>query len=148
MQKRNKPGAVVPVPTEDAEQMCLFRWAAYEKGKWPELATMFHIPNEGKRGAVTAVRFKAMGLKAGVPDICLPVARGGYNVLFIELKRQKGGKLSENQREWIEALRKQGARAVVCEGWEAAREEIVSYLGGGKVAEDQQSEGLSDGKGR
>ena len=62
-------------PTESEEQQTLFRWAAMQCGKYPELALMFHIPNEGKRSWMTGGRMKAEGLKSGVPDIFLPVPR-------------------------------------------------------------------------
>jgi hypothetical protein len=48
--------------------------------------------------------------------------------LFIEMKRTKGGRTSEEQREWIAELNKAGYRAVVCKGWEEARDEIMKYL--------------------
>ena len=64
----------MPPPTEDTEQMCLFRWADAQSGKYPELSLMYHIPNGGKRGKAEAGRFRAMGVKSGVPDIFLPFA--------------------------------------------------------------------------
>lgn len=94
------------------------------------MALLYHIPNGGSRGKAEAGRFKAEGVKSGVPDICLPVARGEYHGLYIELKRRQGGRLSVNQRIWIDELIKQRYRAVVCYGWEQAANEIVSYLRG------------------
>lgn len=119
---------VLPVPTEDEEQIQLFSWARYCRRKWPELDLLFHIPNGGKRGKVEAARFKAMGVKAGVPDVCLPVPRGGYHGLYIEMKRRRGGRVSQDQAEWIDALIHQGYVAVVCRGWLEASEEIEKYL--------------------
>ena len=115
-------------PTEDIEQTQLFTWAQYASGKYPELALMYHIPNGGKRSKAEAARFKAQGVKAGVPDVCLPVARGKYHGLYIELKRVKGGRVSAAQEEYIEALRKQGYKVTVCFGMEQARDVIVEYL--------------------
>ena len=66
-----------PIPTESAEQQTLFQWARMQSGKYPELELLYHVPNEGKRSHKTGARMKAEGLKSGVPDICLPVARGG-----------------------------------------------------------------------
>ena len=117
-------------PTEDIEQTQLFAWAQYASGKYPELALMYHIPNGGKRGKAEAARFKAQGVKAGVPDICLPVPSGKYHGLYIELKRVKGGRVSAAQEEYIEALRKQGYRVEVCFGMKQARDVIVEYLEG------------------
>ena len=113
---------------EAREQEALFRWAAYERGKWPELETMYHIPNGGSRNKAEAARLKAQGVRAGVPDICLPAARGCYHGLYIELKRRNGGRVSEAQREWIEYLENAGYCARVCHGWDEARETIEKYL--------------------
>jgi len=95
-----------------------------------ELELMYHIPNGGKRNIATARRLKAEGVKSGVPDIHLPVARGAYHGLYIELKKQRGGNTTENQDTWVAALNKQGYRAIVCKGWEDASREILNYLEG------------------
>lgn len=113
---------------EDVEQAALFRWAAYMSGKWPELERMFHVPNGGSRNKIEAARLKMQGVKAGVPDICLPVARGCYHGLFIELKKEKGGRTSKEQQKWIEYLESAGYCAQVCHGWDAARELIERYM--------------------
>ena len=81
----------MPVPTEAQEQMTLFSWAAMQSGKYPELNLLYHVPNGGSRHKAEAGRLRAEGVKAGVPDLCLPVARGQYHGLYIELKRQRGG---------------------------------------------------------
>ena len=98
MQKRTRAADVLPVPTESAEQQCLFRWAAYNRGRWPEMKMMYHIPNGGTRSKSEAGRFRAEGVKAGVPDICLPVARGGYHGMYIEMKRRKGQGIARTGR--------------------------------------------------
>lgn len=117
-------------PTEAEEQTALFRWAAYNRAKYPALELMYHIPNEAKRSTITGHNLKAQGMKPGVPDICLPIPNVKYTALYIELKRCKGGRVSEDQRGWIAALNRVGCRAVVCHGWDEAREEIERYLGG------------------
>lgn len=120
-------------PTEAQEQESLFRWAAYNRVKYPELELMYHVPNGGGRNLIEAAHLKAQGVKPGVPDICLPVPNIKYTALYIELKRRKGGKVSEEQRGWITALNRVGCRAVVCHGWDEAREEIERYLGGRRI---------------
>ena len=104
-------------PCEEIEQTCLFRWAALESVAHPELALLHAIPNGGKRSKSEAARMKAAGVKPGVPDMFLPVAREGCHGLDIELKR-------------LEALARQGYKTALCHGWDAAREEIQRYLGG------------------
>lgn len=112
---------------EDTEQMGVIDWANWNTGRFPELKLLFHIPNGGKRDAREAARFKAMGVKAGVPDLCLPVPRDGFAGLFIEMKFGKNT-TTKTQEAWIEALRKQGYKVVVCYGGEAATKELESYL--------------------
>ena len=125
MQKPNTP----PTATEAQEQEALFRWAAFAEGKWPALSLLYHIPNEGKRSAANGAALQRQGLRAGFPDICLPVARGGYHALYIELKRF-GEKPSKKQRDWLEDLREEGNAATWCCGWAAASEIISKYLKG------------------
>ena len=120
----------LPIATEDAEQAALFQWAARAACTMPELELMYAIPNGGLRDKATASRLKQTGVKAGVPDICLPVARGPYHGLYIELKCVRGGRVSEAQHEWIEMLIGQNYCAMVCEGWENAMEVIKAYLDG------------------
>lgn len=120
----------MPEPTEDVEQICLFRWAAYNKGRWPELDLMIHIPNGGKRSKAEAARFKEMGVRAGVSDVFLPVARSGCHGLWIEMKRLYSGRPTHDQLEWIEDMIKQGYEATVCHGWEQAVKVIERYMGG------------------
>ena len=116
------------VPLEDAEQRIIFQWAAMETAARPELGLLYAIPNGGTRAIKTAIALKAQGVKSGVPDMCLPVARGGYHGLYIELKRQKGGTVSETQKSWITALNTQGYKAIICHGAEEAIGTIKEYL--------------------
>lgn len=114
--------------SEAEEQKALFEWAEWAKGKYPALELMFHIPNGGSRNPLEALHLKEQGVKPGVPDICLPVPNLHHTALYIELKRRKGGRVSDNQRGWIAALNRVGNRAVVCKGWEEARDVILEYL--------------------
>lgn len=91
---------------------------------------LYHIPNEGKRSRVTGARLVAEGLKRGVPDICLPVARGGCHGLYIELKRERSGRPTAEQTEWMDALMRQGYAVSLCHGWERAAGVIEEYLEG------------------
>ena len=119
------------IPTEAQEQKTLFQWAAMMAGKWPELQWMYAIPNGGSRHPVEARHLKDQGVKAGIPDIFLPCARGGFHGLYIEMKRRKGGRVSDEQKTAIGALRKLGYCAEVCQGWESAMDLITKYMGMG-----------------
>lgn len=116
-------------PLEEIEQQHIFEWARLQSAYYPALKLLYAIPNGGKRAIKTAVALKRQGVKAGVPDMCLPVSRGNYHGLYIELKRQKGGTVSEAQKAWIDALNAQGYKAVVCHGADEAIAEIKDYFG-------------------
>lgn len=113
--------------TEHEEQAALLAWCGYAKATVPELGLLFAIPNGGRRHIKVATDMKAEGVKPGVPDLFLPVARNGYHGLFIELKTTQG-RLSAEQKCWLAALTEQGYLAVCCHGWDEARREISGYL--------------------
>lgn len=113
--------------TEHKHQAALFRWAEIQSKRIPKLSLLFAIPNGGLRSNATAAKLKAEGVKAGVPDICLPVAKGEYHGLFIELKAGRN-KPTPTQVQWHARLSSEGYRVTVCWGWEAAREAIEEYL--------------------
>lgn len=119
-----------PVPSESVEQSRLFQWARMQQGRWPELKLLYHIPNGGSRHRLEAIHLKQQGVRAGVPDLCLPVARDGCHGLYVEMKRIKGGRVSPEQVSWMEALQAEGYMVAVCQGWEMASEVILRYLKG------------------
>jgi len=112
---------------EEDEQRSLFEWVNWMSGRIPELELLLHIPNGGKRNKLEAIRLKREGVRAGVPDLFLPVARGKYHGMFVELKAGKG-KPTNPQKEWIRRLNEQGYHALVINGWEAAAKAIMEYL--------------------
>lgn len=119
--------------SEDAEQMALMAWCARAMyhGFWPELRLLHHIPNGGERNVVIATKLKAMGTKAGVPDLFLPVARHGVHGLYIELKKDwkfGGGKPSAEQLKWRDDLQGEGYGWALAMGWQEAREILMRYL--------------------
>lgn len=112
--------------SETTEQIALFNWAKRTESILPELALMYHVPNEGKRsnGGI----LKAAGLKSGVPDICLPVANNGFHGLYIELKFGKN-KATKAQEEYMAMLNAQGYKTAVCYGAEKpVAEDVVNLL--------------------
>ena len=117
------------VPSEATEQTWLFEWIAQMAYlRWPELDLAFHIPNGGSRNRIEAARLKAQGVKAGVPDIFISVPRCGYHGLYIEMKRQVGGKMREGQKEIIPRLRAQGYCVEICKGFHPAADVIEKYM--------------------
>ncbi len=122
------------VPTESEEQQSLFRYCAVMRVSYPQLEMLVHIPNEGKRTIINGSRLKREGLKKGYPDILLDYPDCGYHGLKIELKRQKGSRITPEQKEWIIELNKSGYAAALCFGWEDAWDFIKNYLDGNKEA--------------
>jgi len=114
--------------TEEQIQVDLFNWARYHEAQYPELGLLFHVPNGGRRSRLTGAKLKAMGVKAGVPDVCLPVPRQGYGSLWIELKGPRG-RLQESQKVWYEALTLANNRVLLCRSWLEAADAILEYLG-------------------
>jgi len=120
----------IPCPTESAEQASLLLWANLAASRMPELNLLFAIPNGGWRTPATAARLKREGVKAGVPDLMLPVARGKYHGLCLELKRRKGGHIDPAQLRWAKELTAQGYFHCFCSGWHEAKAVLESYLDG------------------
>lgn len=108
--------------SEASEQRSVIEWAGYAH------VPIFHIPNGGSRDRREAYQLKLQGVKAGVPDLMVPVARGGYHGLFVEMKRSDGGSVSAKQRAWLDELSRQGYMAVVCHGAMEAIARIRAYL--------------------
>lgn len=112
---------------EAYEQTKLFKWIAFARNTYKELYLLYHIPNGGKRNQKEAFNLKRQGVRAGVPDLCLPVARGKFHALYIELKVGKN-KATQKQKEWIKRLSEQGNMALVCYGWEEASAVLLKYI--------------------
>lgn len=119
--------------SESSQQSALFAWTALPeiRAKYPELKWMFAIPNGGLR--FNPGRFKAEGVKSGVADIFLPVPKLGWHGLFIEMKKLKGGVVSEEQNEFRKFVEIEGYGWTVAHGFEQAKEVIVNYLTNGSV---------------
>ncbi len=74
------------------------------------------------------MKLARMGVSAGFPDILIPIARKGSNSLYIELKKRRGGSLSDEQAFWLEQLNKEGHRALRADGADEAIKIVVDYL--------------------
>ena len=113
--------------SEATEQVRVINWSrAYATG-FPELKLLYHIPNGGSRNQLEAQNLKAQGVKAGVPDLCLPVPHGGFHGLYIEMKYGKN-KTTEKQDWWLGQLKAQRYDTAVCYGADEAMDKIAGYL--------------------
>jgi len=91
---------------------------------------IYHVPNGGHRVKAVAAKLKAQGVKAGIPDLVLSMARGGYFGLYIEFKATppNDAAVSASQQERLRKLNEQGYLAIVCRGHFDAMERIRAYL--------------------
>lgn len=177
--------------TEHGEQSALFMWcnmarmfsvaaaedpksysvAGYAKANYglppdgeciPQLGRLYAIKNQGHGDKIRGNQSKAEGVKAGVPDVFLPVPRhawpnypmdlthtnGMLCGLYIELKRpgskkagkrkaevvdQAAGVTSNEQDDWVAYLRSQGYAVVVAYGWREAADVLLRYLNLGSL---------------
>ena len=131
MQRTNQK-TIVTVKRHDSEaqeQSRLIAWAneVADLGVYPELRWLHAIPNGGRRDKAEAAHLKKQGVKPGVPDLCLPVPRGNFHGLYIEMKVGKN-KPTENQNRWINGLKFNGYAVAICYSAAAARQIIIEYL--------------------
>lgn len=127
MAKPVDPAEIGKIPSEHAQQVAVFCWAALNFERYPDLRMMFAIPNGGLRSKITAANLKAEGVRAHVPDIFLPVPRGPWHGMFIEMKKV-GGRVDPGQADFVLKLRQLDYGACVCVGWQEAVQTIEAYL--------------------
>lgn len=118
---RNRP--------EHKLQCSIIEWAEINENVYPELHWLYAIPNGSYKSERQAVEFKKEGLKSGVPDLCLPISRGGYGALYIELKSPKG-KVSPSQRKWLQGLMDVGNLCLEARTKGRVTQVILDYLKG------------------
>ena len=112
------PGPVL-IPSEDHEQMMFVQWF---RRNYPGVL-IFAIPNGGARHPAVAMKLKATGVLKGIPDLFVPAWS-----LWIEMKRQDGGRVSPEQKEVMAYLEGIGHRAIVAKGAEDAKRQVLEYL--------------------
>lgn len=117
-------------PLESHECEAFWEWASYHPICKKDL---IHIPNEGKRSAITGKLLKKRGLKPGVSDYFLSYPNNGKNGLWLEMKRKNGSpNIPQSQQDWINRKIEVGYAAYVAFGCEEAIKIVESYLSVGK----------------
>lgn len=113
--------------SEDTEQINVVSWANWNMNRYPELRWLFHVPNGGSRNKQEAVKFKQMGVKAGVSDLCLPYPKGSYCGLFVEMKFGNN-RQQDTQKEFLADMAAAGHFVATCYSAEEAIKVIEEYL--------------------
>ena len=117
-----KKTKVTSIPYEHDEQVALFAWFEYQG------ILAFAIPNGSNKSKYQRHHFQEEGLKPGVPDLMVPIAKGLFHGLFIEMKRIKDSQTSDEQIAWHKLFTEQGYLVVHCKGAAAAMETVRAYL--------------------
>lgn len=113
---------------EDRLQITCMRYMAHQ---YPDVIC-FHPPNGGKRDSREAKKFKDMGAKPGIPDVCIDRAAGGYHGARIELKWGKNG-LTNKQRLVLDQLSTEGYFVAVIRSFDQFKEIVDQYLKGNLI---------------
>ncbi len=143
MASRLTPEKLAKSGSEFAEQSALICWTTQPETRknYPDAQKIFAVNNnagmgDSDVGAMRGAKARQIGVKAGVGDTMLPLARHGCHGLFVEMKRRalkpkrkgsKGG-LSDDQIEFRDQVQADGYGYAVAYGWEEARDIIIQYL--------------------
>lgn len=121
------------IPKEYDDQVEIFEYAAGAAERDERWGMLFATLNGVRLPIGLAKKMKRAGNKQGVPDMFLPVPRWDFDHcihgLWIELKREKGGVISDTQKWWHQQLTETGYRVVVSRGAKEAIKIITEYLG-------------------
>ena len=114
---------------EQQNQEALFSWARNPAtlAKYPALDLLSSSLNGVKLTMMQAVFAKRGGMLKGEWDIRLPVARGQYIGLVIEMKAGKN-KLTAEQKTYEMRMKEEGHYTAVCYDWVSAKAIIEGYL--------------------
>ena len=111
---------------EAAEQENVIKWARDNEKNYPFLWMLHSSLNGVKLSKMQAGKAKASGMLSGVPDLFLPVPRGSFFGLYIEMKSAKG-RIMPSQSRYLKAVSDFGYNAVVCYSSSEAIEKIKEY---------------------
>ena len=111
------------IPTEEQEQIAVVEYMELLGLRYT------HAANGANKSKAVAGKMKAAGQSAGFPDLiivtpppCFPAARG----VAIEMKRKKNGRVTQEQRNWLDYMESVGWIARVCYGADEAIDFINS----------------------
>jgi hypothetical protein len=122
-------------PTEDQEQINFCEYLEALKVRFFAVPNGMYIGKDEKDEENNArfaylAKMKKMGFKKGVLDLVIlsTTKSGRYNILFLEMKKVEGGKVSDAQQEWIDWLHANHHAVAVAKGCDAAIRIFNKYL--------------------
>lgn len=121
-----------PLPTEFEEQSAFVDWLELCGLRFSAIPLDTYTKYMGVK-----MRNHRLGVRPGVPDLMVLISPerskdGLGHLIWIEMKRRKGGVVSPEQRAWLTAfmmLESPNIHAVVAKGWDEAREAVLEHLG-------------------
>lgn len=93
---------------------------------------LMHIPN-GLISQASMRKVKSLGVRRGYPDLFMPIPKGSYHGLFLELKAPDidvARGLSPDQKKVLKQLRDRGYMVATANCLSDATRVIIAYLGG------------------
>lgn len=119
-----RPAPVESNPLESVEQFTVVEWLRVHNIRFTASANGIYTH------PVAMSKMKRLGVSVGYPDITIfdrpPLIIDGKVFIgcCIEMKRRKGGVVSDEQKEWLSALSELGWATAVCKGCD----EAISFL--------------------
>lgn len=117
-------------PLEKEEQIAFIEFCETKGIKVVSTQNGFKMPKTAFNYAAYSRTLKRMGLSKGFPDLIIFTRNKSktHEVLLIEMKRQKGGKISTEQKEWVEWFDKEGYCVGIARGCSSAIEILKKYI--------------------
>ena len=115
-------------PLEKEEQIAFVEYCKAKGIRVVSTQNGFKMPKVGFNYIAYSNSLKKMGLSKGFPDLIVFAKNSQSNILFIEMKRQKGGTLQEEQKEWLQWLDENGYTVAVAKGADSAIRILEKYL--------------------
>lgn len=123
-----------PTDWEGQEQAILIRWLYGEQQRGtiigPAYDYTYAVPNGGSRHPLEAAKMKKQGVRAGVSDLVIALAHGGYHGLYLEFKATPphDAAVADSQQEWLARVEQAGYCAALARGLDEAKAVIREYM--------------------
>lgn len=117
-------------PLEKEEQIAFVEYCEMNGYSVVSTQNGFKMPKAAFNYVGYSKTLKKMGLSKGFPDLIILEKNRSktHEVLFIEMKRQKGGRVQPEQEEWIQKLDKKDYCVGIAAGCESAIRILNNYL--------------------
>ena len=129
-------------PYETDEQIAFVEYLEARNIKFTAIPNGFVAGGKNKFALIR--KLKAEGLQNGFPDLMIFQKSGKHDLLFLEMKRQEGGSLSDEQKEWIDFLDQSGFCVAVAKGCDHAISILENYMRGELRVENIREKTIND----